>query len=196
MFDHKPSEKEVAKWFSSYPLHEGLEHQNYIAGIIPIENKIKGGSVWSLYVNAAARIAYFWDFVNSNDFSGDIRVTGPVRHIVDFPEDRTSNQLIVRAEVRILDGEVVIRQSSGHKQVDTLTFIKGWNNNPGRFVPDMNSVMKAETGAVARALGFLGMLTLPGSGIATAEDMLEFTQSQAQDDNSKKEVRAVPNPKR
>lgn len=38
---------------------------------------------------------------------------------------------------------------------------------------DANSVMKAETGAIGRALGVAGMLVLPGSGIATAEDMLE-----------------------
>jgi hypothetical protein len=34
-------------------------------------------------------------------------------------------------------------------------------------------MMKAETGAVGRALGMAGMLVIPGSGIATAEDMQE-----------------------
>lgn len=38
---------------------------------------------------------------------------------------------------------------------------------------DPFAVMKAETGAVGRALGMAGVLVLPGSGIATAEDMHE-----------------------
>lgn len=38
---------------------------------------------------------------------------------------------------------------------------------------DPFSLMKAETGAVGRALGMAGMLVIPGSGIATAEDMHE-----------------------
>lgn len=39
---------------------------------------------------------------------------------------------------------------------------------------DPYSVMKAETGAIGRALGMAGILVLPGSGIATAEDMQEI----------------------
>jgi MoxR-like ATPase len=39
--------------------------------------------------------------------------------------------------------------------------------------------MKAETGAVGRALGFAGMLVIPGSGVATAEDMLELSTHNA-----------------
>jgi hypothetical protein len=38
---------------------------------------------------------------------------------------------------------------------------------------DPFAVMKAETGAVGRALGMAGMLVIPGSGVATADDMLE-----------------------
>lgn len=38
---------------------------------------------------------------------------------------------------------------------------------------DPMSLMKAETGAVGRALGFAGMLIVPGTGVATAEDMRE-----------------------
>src|SRR4029077_10849538 len=39
---------------------------------------------------------------------------------------------------------------------------------------DPFAVMKAETGAVGRALGMAGMLVIPGSGVATADDMLEI----------------------
>jgi hypothetical protein len=34
-------------------------------------------------------------------------------------------------------------------------------------------VMKAETGAIGRALGMAGILVIPGSGVATAEDVQE-----------------------
>lgn len=43
----------------------------------------------------------------------------------------------------------------------------------GNYGVDPFSMMKAETGAVGRALGMAGMLVIPGSGIATAEDMQE-----------------------
>lgn len=43
----------------------------------------------------------------------------------------------------------------------------------GNHGVDPFSLMKAETGAVGRALGMAGMLVIPGSGIATAEDMQE-----------------------
>jgi hypothetical protein len=45
--------------------------------------------------------------------------------------------------------------------------------------PDPNAFMKAETGAVGRALGMAGMLVIPGSGVATAEDMQESGASMA-----------------
>ena len=42
-----------------------------------------------------------------------------------------------------------------------------------RKYADPSSIMKAETGAVGRALGMAGMLIVPGSGVATAEDVRE-----------------------
>jgi hypothetical protein len=38
---------------------------------------------------------------------------------------------------------------------------------------DQFAMMKAETGAIGRALGLAGMLVIPGSGVASAEDMQE-----------------------
>lgn len=39
--------------------------------------------------------------------------------------------------------------------------------------PDQNAIMKAETGAIGRAIAFAGIFNIPGSGVATAEDMIE-----------------------
>jgi len=60
-------------------------------------------------------------------------------------------------------GETIIDAAPATKQVPTLR----------RFGPDDSVVMKAETGAIGRALGMAGMLIVPGTGIATAEDMRE-----------------------
>lgn len=38
---------------------------------------------------------------------------------------------------------------------------------------DANAIMKAQTGAAGRALGLAGIFVLPGTGVATAEDVLE-----------------------
>jgi hypothetical protein len=68
------------------------------------------------------------------------------------------------------DGEPkgrALRTGRGTKQVPLLT---GAHSNPWA---DPNSLMKAETGALGRALGFAGIFVIPGSGVATAEDMLE-----------------------
>lgn len=61
-----------------------------------------------------------------------------------------------------------IREGRGTKQVPLI--VKGWNDS---VKVDENAIMKAETGAIGRALGAAGIFTIPGSGIATAEDMLE-----------------------
>lgn len=58
---------------------------------------------------------------------------------------------------------ITIVEGIGTKTVPTAT----------KWDVDLNAVEKAETGAIGRALGVAGMLVLPGSGVATAEDMLE-----------------------
>lgn len=52
-----------------------------------------------------------------------------------------------------------------------------WNDN---VRADDMAMMKAETGAVGRALGLAGMLVIPGTGVATAEDMGEAEALQSQ----------------
>lgn len=60
-------------------------------------------------------------------------------------------------------GETIIDAAPGTKMVPMM----------GRYDPDPSSLMKAETGAIGRALGMAGMLVIPGTGVATAEDMQE-----------------------
>lgn len=64
---------------------------------------------------------------------------------------------------QLRQGETVIDAAPATKMIGTLN----------RWGADDFSLMKAETGAVGRSLGMAGMLVIPGTGIATAEDMQE-----------------------
>lgn len=207
MFDHKPSQEELAKWFYGFKLHKGLEHKQYVGGIVVIENKDRGKTSWVPYVNATSRIAYFWDWVDVNGHLAFIEISEPTSVEIELPNDRKSRQFYITAEVVVekeIDGAQrlegppsyirTVRKATGRKQVATTKLKRGWDGKPDIILPDSDSLMKAETGAVARALGTLGMLALPGSGLATAEDMSEYL-SDRQEKKDKPKTKAVPNPK-
>jgi len=212
MFDHSPSQEEISSWFGGFKLHEGLDHPQYVGGIVAIENKDRGNSVWMLYINATARIAYFWDWVDKNGYIADIEVTGPVDREVELPDNKKARQFYMTAEITVVKPGAddssqgrIVRRVTGRKQVDQTVFRRGYGGAAGRVLPDSNALMKAETGAIARALGTLGMLALPGSGLATAEDMVEFIGSteepaakpvHSKGEEAARPKRAVPNPKK
>lgn len=75
-----PSEDDIRQWFSAQPLHEGMDHNRYVSGvvIIPATEKVKvskrkqNGDLYSVeqeravftpYMKVDMRIAYFWDLV-------------------------------------------------------------------------------------------------------------------------------------
>lgn len=60
-------------------------------------------------------------------------------------------------------GKIVREFTPATKIVPVLSYEK----------PDPFALMKAETGAAGRALGMAGMLVIPGTGLATAEDLQE-----------------------
>jgi hypothetical protein len=64
-----------------------------------------------------------------------------------------------------------LRQGRGTKMVPLVL-------GRQQFYADQNSIMKAETGAMGRALGTAGIFVIPGSGVATAEDMQEALVAQ------------------
>jgi hypothetical protein len=64
-----------------------------------------------------------------------------------------------------------LRQGRGTKMVPLVL-------GRQQFYADQNSIMKAETGAMGRALGTAGIFVIPGSGVATAEDMQEAITAQ------------------
>jgi hypothetical protein len=174
-------EKEVVGWDGDKPIIDERENIAYIP-----------------YAKVETRVKYFWDYMAlmQSEWMGIIEAVAPVEQVKSLPPGfgyvtvRTAdNKSVVyftySAQVtvykrdtvemrdivnrrtgevtRVREGEIVMRSAAGTKQVPSL----------GRFGADPNALMKAETGAVGRALGMLGMLVVPGSGVATAEDMQE-----------------------
>lgn len=146
------------------------------------------------YAKVETRIAYFWDYVSSREGMIGVIEPAPVQRIsegslrnehlppgffiypVQRPDGKWAQFLGCSMQVRIYErafrtgetGRCVLSSPAGTKIVATT-------NNYGE---DPNVVMKAETGAAGRALGMAGMLVLPGSGVATAEDMQEALSAQ------------------
>lgn len=89
-----------------------------------------------------------------------MKVTVFERESIEWKEYRNSQTGAIE---RVRTGKMVIDAAPATKMIGTL----------GRYGADDFSLMKAETGAVGRALGMAGMLVIPGTGIATAEDMQE-----------------------
>lgn len=75
-------------------------------------------------------------------------------------DKRTGREGLVRR------GRVLIDAPPATKLVPTVAYDNA----------DDHVVSKAETGAIGRALGMAGILVIPGTGIATAEDMQEVRQ--------------------
>lgn len=193
----RPRGKEVADWFiNNAPMHPGMDPARYVTGVvlIPAKEKLLGGGeqhVYVPYVKVETRVAYFWDYVATlEECTGAIepadvpRVAeqgvynmnlppGFFRMPVQDQQGKFVHFLCCSQRVRITKrtpegGDTIMAPATGTKMVSLLS----------RFGVDENAIMKAETGAVGRALGMAGMLVLPGSGVATAEDMQEMLASQ------------------
>ncbi len=148
------------------------------------------------YAKVETRVKYFWDLCDALDAVGVIEPVAPPKPVETLPEGfyrlaikNSNGQDVIyvcctmRATIYAKDsiemkpvvnrrtgetryerqGKVLMQGAPASKMVATL----------GRYGPDNFSLMKAETGAVGRALGLLGMLVVPGSGVATAEDVQE-----------------------
>jgi hypothetical protein len=198
-YNVRPTSDEVAAWFATIPLHEGMQHEHYIGGVTLIQTKEKSeevtgfdddglpifkerqDAVYVPYVKVETRVAYFWQLMEKRDWKGEIlpvpspgepvglpagffrySATKPDQKIVTFVGCSMRVHVTERSRTTT-DGRSVMTPPPGSKIVPTAT----------RWDVDPNALMKAETGAIGRALGVAGMLVVPGSGVATAEDMLE-----------------------
>jgi hypothetical protein len=198
-YNVRPTSEEIATWFTSVPLHDGMLHEHYIGGVTLIQTKEKSQEVVGFdkdglpiikeredivvvpYVKVETRVAYFWQLMELRDWKGEIvpvpTVGEPIglpngyfRYSATKPDQKVVNFVGCSMQVRVTErsrttseGRAVMNPPPGSKVVPTAT----------RWDVDANALMKAETGAIGRALGVAGMLVVPGSGVATAEDMLE-----------------------
>lgn len=227
-----PSGADVADWFKSVKLHEGMDHDPWVGGITMIPNKetvrVPGlddngafeirdvdRMVFTPYVKVETRVAYFWDLVTKREeWVARIepvvveRIPEPGQHynlnlppgFFRFPVTRSDGRPVeylgCSMRVRVFEKDAAwkevkhggsveqvyqgtpVMEGIGTKQVGLL----------GRYGTDDNALMKAETGAIGRALGMIGMLVLPGSGVATAEDMHDMTAPAAGQDEAPQQL--------
>lgn len=192
-YNEAPTAEDVAAWFSTVPLHEGMEHAPYIAGISMIQSiddvqrivAYRGdGSPqtapvqevrYTPYVRVDARLAYFWRYVALHEswqgaiepaaIHGDPEGLPPGFFRVKLNDGAGREVPMIgrsmRARIRDFRGDEVACFPAEVKVVPLLR----------NGIVDADAFAKASTGAIGRALGAAGMLVLPGTGVATAEDM-------------------------
>jgi len=212
-WNERPSSEDVANWFKEVPLHDGMEAERYISGIVLIPQKMKtdeidgenaDGSVkiregvrnmtYTPYPKVETRVQYFHDLMAKNpNWMGVIEPVGggenglPPGFSARIVKNGDSETRFVSCtmQVRVYDRESFEERvvNNGRSEPTVLRTGKTIVSAPPAtklvglldyyHKPDPFAMMKAETGAVGRALGMAGMLVVPGAGVATAEDMHE-----------------------
>lgn len=159
--------------------------------------------VYTPYSKVESRVQYFWDLMLKHpEWEGRIEPVDPIAKDKDRDGDlpkgfyRTSvklNNTVYPYIACCMKVSVVARNTQQHNGIilappaTKMVPMLGEDYN-GNAKIDPYVLMKAETGAVGRALGMAGMLIIPGAGVATAEDMLE---AQAQGEVGSGEVESV-----
>lgn len=186
-----PPSAEVAAWFNeNVKLHEGLEHEDFIGGIVLIKSSDNIGTkatpvyrdIYTPYAKVDTRIDYFWKWCELRGYLGVIekvkRRLGDGKEWSYLPDgffpapymgEDGKWRYHLGCEVRVGVYETDLRAGGrGRAVIEPATGVKAVN-----WWKDPDLYAKVETGAVGRALGMAGMLVL-GSGVATAEDILEL----------------------
>lgn len=198
---HRPSGEEVAEWFRSQPLDEGMPHDHYIGGVVLIpqsgkeKHRLPDGNrveryedTWTPYMQTGTRIAYLRRLAEYREL---VHVIEPVE--VPRITDRTSAFYNGNMEAgywwHIVTGDsgaerflcctmrVALYEPTTYGRLirgePATPVLEGRSTKQVGGYPDINQLAKAQTGAIGRALGIAGILTL-GTGVATAEDMQEL----------------------
>lgn len=140
------------------------------------------------YCKVETRVQYFWDLMEKHpEWAGSIEPVDPPKKgetAGDLPpgfyrllvKQDSKGFGFVACSMRV---RVLTRESANYREQHVISappatkMIPVLQESFGKVTPDPFALMKAETGAVGRALGLAGMLVVPGAGVATAEDMLE-----------------------
>jgi hypothetical protein len=192
----------VAEWFSTQPLDDGMRHEHYVGGVvlIPQSEKVRYTSpdgrqveryenVWTPYVQIGTRIGYARRLAehrgliyhpeavevprtndrNSSYFNANLPA-GLWWHIAESSEGNAVKFLCATAHVGLYEPTSFAAKLRGEPVMPVIGG-EGTKQVGGRA--DQNMIARAQTGAIGRALGVAGILTI-GTGVATAEDMQEF----------------------
>jgi hypothetical protein len=184
-------------------IHDGLRHEHYVSGIVLIpqtekhRETLENGNIVSRerltftpYPTASARLAYFHDWIavlqEDKDVGWAIEPDPTVARSDPLPAGffpyrvAWQNDAGAPVEKRFIGCSMQVRVwsrdiRSGERGTPLMVPPAGSKIVPtmGYRGPDENALMKAQTGAVGRALALAGMLVIPGTGIATAEDVQE-----------------------
>jgi hypothetical protein len=168
-------------------------------GAAPVIEEIEN-LVHTPYIRVETRLKYFHDLCDEQRWQGFIEAAaieeqdpklppGYFYHLVPTGENRGVRYLCCSMQVTIYEKGSVREKLTKHGKIRTGQIVRiapgGTKAVPlvrtgrnGAYADD-NSMMKAETGAIGRALGMAGMLVIPGSGIATAEDVQEARSQEA-----------------
>lgn len=198
---HRPSGEAVADWFKTVPLDDDMEHERYVGGvvIIPQTEKVKYATergtterhelTFTPYMQIGTRVAYARRLAESRNliyhpaplpvprsrtidspyFNANMP-EGLWWHVIQGEDGGFVRYLCATWAVRLFDPPSYARHLRGDEAMPVIQGIGTKQVSGG----DSNALMKAETGAVGRALGVAGILVV-GTGIASAEDMQEFT---------------------
>lgn len=202
-----PEGLKAANYVAGVVLIPGKEKANEPWGFnergLPMWQEVEN-IVFTPYMKVETRVQFFHDLMAANDEW--LGVIEPVEPEESAPKLPPGFSRIVVADTK--DGNVpfvtctmkvtVYKRSSFETQtrLDTRTGIMHTSRTgetiidaapATKMVPlldrwkkaDPHALEKAETGAVGRALGMAGMLVIPGTGIATAEDMQQALGQEA-----------------
>jgi hypothetical protein len=226
-YNEPPSGEDLSKWFKeNVPIHDGLDHKDYLPGVtlIPSTEKVKQVTGWQgenpviakvenlvyvPYAKVETRVKYFHDLMTKkeSEWVGIIEPISPngaddrlppgfFTYLIPTGENVGVRYICCTMKVTVYkrDGFEEVREvvdtrrglyqirRVGQKVIDAppatkmIPVTSSWNQ---KISADDTAIMKAETGAVGRALGLAGMLVIPGTGVATAEDMREVEAQQS-----------------
>lgn len=196
-----PGGDELAEWFTgNVKLHAGLEHADYIAGIALIQQTSKNRKavvgfnddgrpifgetedvIYTPYPRVDTRVAYFWRLMELHpEWTGKIEPVQihteqssglpPGYFRLDVPISKDGGTAVTPMIGRAMQVRILERGQDLHvypSESKIVPLVNRYNEL------DEHAMARASTGAIGRALGVAGMLVLPGTGIASAEDVQE-----------------------
>ena len=193
----QPTTEEVFDKLKTLPDWWGLRPEAYMEFIQPLsqsKNFAQPGqqkdyrTVWTLYITVAGRLAMIRDAANENDWQVNfapepVTPTG-IPGMLQFDSER----IVYREYVEIIDRETgnLIGRKPGTAWVPA---------SGGGGAVGSNRFEKVETSARGRAIAAWGFGILPGSGVASLDEMLSLSEIRQAVQQQNQQVRSGERPR-